>query len=71
MEINTETLHRVREDFDAAEGMFYTRRVGNLSFTWDRIDRVLSAADRLVFRAMRLQGITQLQIDDRTYTIRS
>lgn len=67
--LNTQALHETRNEFDAAEGLMYTRRQGQISFTWDRLDRVLSAADRTVFRAMRLQGITELQIADRTYRI--
>lgn len=69
--LNTETLHQISEEFDTAEGLFYTRSQGKISFTWDRLDRVLSRADRLIFRGMRLQGVEELQVGDRTYRIRS
>lgn len=71
MNLNTQTLHQLREDFDCAEGFFYTRQNGQISFTWDRLDRVMSAADRLIFRGMRLQGVDELQVGDLTYRIRS
>jgi len=70
-DLNTQTLHQIREEFDTAEGLFYTRTQGQLSFTWDRLDRVLSSADRLIFRGMRLQGVDELQVGERTYRIRS